>query len=151
MVLVYESTLEELRREGHQWWVVVILLHEEIHSAIHVAAGYPPPYADDDTITPLVEELCVSLASNVAELLLLDRCPPTRRRLRRWNEVSYQGARLNALLGALPGDEPDEIVAAAAELAVAVVAAGGRDAVLELLVARSRRSAASWRRILEEL
>lgn len=147
VVLVYESTVEELRAD-HDWWLLSIVLHEELHSAVHLAAGCPPPYADDDAITPVVEELCISLLSNVAELLLLDGRLPTRRRLRAWNEMSSQGALLNQLLEALPGDG-EAVAAAAAALAVAAVAAGDADAVIELLAARSRRGGASWRRILD--
>lgn len=147
VVLVYESTVEDLRAD-HTWWLLAIVLHEELHSAVHLAAGSPAPYADDDAITPLVEELCVSLLSNVAELLLLDGRLPTRRRLRAWNEMSSQGALLNRLLDALPGDG-EAIAPAAAALAVAAVAAGDAEAVLALLASGSRRGVVSWRRLLD--
>lgn len=147
VVLVYESTVEELRLE-HGWWLLSIVLHEDLHSAVHLAAGCPAPYAAADAITPLVEELCISLLSNVAELLLVDGRLPTRRRLRAWNEISSQGARLNQLLDALPGDA-EAIAPAAAALAVTAVAAGDADAVLALLATGSRRGVASWRRLLD--
>lgn len=147
VVLVYESTVEELRAD-HNWWLLSIILHEELHSAVHLAAGCPPPYAAEDAITPLVEELCASVVSNVAELLLLDGRFPTRRRLRGWNEMSSQGAHLNELLDALPGDG-EAVAAAAAALAVDAVAAGGADAVIDILRARSRRGDRSWRRLFD--
>lgn len=145
-VLFYEDKLGELRRENLEWMLVAIVLHEEVHSAVHFAAGCPRPYDEDDTLTPLVEELAVKLVSNVAELV--DEGVPTRRRLREWNEVSYQGELLNRLLEAVPGARGDDIAAAASDLAVATVAAGSSEAVLAELASRSRRSRRWWRAAL---
>lgn len=149
-VVVYEKWLETCRAEGEPWLMVPVLLHEEIHGAHQLAAGRPQPYADDDRATPLIEELCTTLQSNVAELVVLHGRAPSRRQLMRWNDLSYRGEQLNGLVRLWPDlRRGDEIVAAAAALAVSAIGAGDEGAVLELLAApSSRRGVAAWRRLL---
>jgi hypothetical protein len=151
MVLVYEDWLEKCRADAESWLMVPVLLHEEIHCAHQLAAGWPQPYAVDDRVTPLVEELCTTVQSNVAELVVLHAKPPSRRQLCRWNGLSYRGEQLNALVRLWPDlRRGDEIVAAVAALAVSVLVAGSERAVLELLAARSSRrmGVAAWRHLL---
>lgn len=147
VVLVYEDRLIDWRQRGWQFLLLSTLLHEEIHSAVHLAAGGPELYAIDDEITPLVEELCVTLLSNIAQLFIDSSIPP-RHEVRRWNAFDKE-SKLNVLLRAIPGQHGDEVAASAAELAIATVSAGSADAVLELLAARSDRSARWWARALE--
>lgn len=148
VVLVYEDFVSECRRDDRLWLLVGVLVHEELHSAHQLQAGCPLLYDEADRITPLVEELCAYVGSNVAELLLHDGRVPTRDELQEWNGLTHEGESLNALLSLWPDlAGGDEIVAAAAKLAVAVLRAGGEQNVLDLLAARSPRqmNAAWWR------